>query len=438
MLPVLRGAALFVDGLLRVGGRLASALIPLESKHQIILPKKDHVTNLVAKYYHIISGHSGREYVLNLVREKFWIINASFVIRRVLSKCLSCRRRQRPLCEQKMADLPADRITPDKPPFTSVGVDCFGPLQVRRGRSLVKRYGVIFTCMTICAVHLEVAHSLDTDSFLMALRRFIARRGQVKIIRSDNATNFTSGERELRESINAWNQSKIHHTLLQKNIKWIFNPPSGSHFGGVWERCIRTARKILQALLQMQTIDDESLSTLLCEVESIMNGRPLTTVSTDQRDLEALTPNHLLLLQAETQLPPGLFSEEDCFSRRRWKQVQYLSNIFWRRWSKEYLPQLQIRQKWLRKRRNLTVGDVVLVSADNSPRNTWPLGRVLKVHSDKKGIVRRVTVKTMSGILERPVDKLCLLLRNKDHNEELLITLCPALLESLLSEHLDP
>ena len=165
--------------------------------------------------------------------------------------------------------------------------------------------------MTIRAVHLEVAHSLDTDSFLMALRRFIARRGQVNIIRSDNATNFTSGERELRESINAWNQSKIHDTLLQKNIKWIFNPPSCSHhFGGVWERCIRTARKRLQALLQMQTINDESLSTLLCEVESTMNGRPLTTVSTDQRDLEALTPNHLLLLQAETQLPPGLFSEE--------------------------------------------------------------------------------------------------------------------------------
>ena len=134
-----------------------------------------------------------------------------------------------------------------------------------------------------------------------------------------------------------------------------------------------------------------------------------TTVSTDQLDLEALTPNHLPLLQSltETQVPPGLFSEEDCFSRHRWKQVQYLSNIFWRRWSKEYLPQLQIRQKWLRKRRNLTV------STDNSPCNTWPLGRVLNVRSDKKGIVRRVTVRTKSGILERPVDKLCLLLETE-------------------------
>ena len=175
-------------------------------------------------------------------------------IAEVFSKCLSCRRRQRPLCEQKMADLPADRITPDKPPFTSVGVDCFDPLQVHRGRSRVKRYGVIFTCMTIRAVHLEVAHSLNTDSFLMALRRFVARRGQVKIIRSDNATNFTSGERELRESINAWNQSKIHDTLLQKNIKWIFNPPSGSHFGGVWERCIRLPERYFKACFRFKLL----------------------------------------------------------------------------------------------------------------------------------------------------------------------------------------
>ena len=119
---------IFVDGLLRVGGRLASVLIPLESKHQIILPKKDRVTNLVAKYYHVISGHSGRECILSLVHKKFWIINASSLIRRILSKCLTCWQRHGPLCEQKMADLPADQITSHKPPFTSMGIDCFGPL----------------------------------------------------------------------------------------------------------------------------------------------------------------------------------------------------------------------------------------------------------------------------------------------------------------------
>ena len=154
------------------------------------------MSTLIIEHCHLISGHSGREYVLSLLREKFWIVKASSAIRRVLSKCVSCRRRQRPVCEQKMADLPVDRLTPDQPPFTSVGVDYFVPFKVKRGRSLVKRYGVIFTCLAIRAVHIEVSHSLDTDSFLLALRRFIARRGQVKEIRSDNGTNFSSGEKE--------------------------------------------------------------------------------------------------------------------------------------------------------------------------------------------------------------------------------------------------
>ena len=132
-----------MNGVLRVGGRLSLASTAFEAKHQIILPKKDHVTNLVVEYYHQISGHSGREYVISLASERFWIVNTSSVVRKVLSKCFSCRRRQGVFCEQKMADLPVDRH-PGQPPFTSV--DCFGPLQVRHGRSLVKRYGVIFTC----------------------------------------------------------------------------------------------------------------------------------------------------------------------------------------------------------------------------------------------------------------------------------------------------
>ena len=245
----------------------------------------------------------------------------------------------------------------------------------------MKRYGVIFTRLSIRAVHIELAHSLETDSFLMALRRFIARRGQVKEIRSDNGTNFTGGERELRESINVWNHNKIHEALLQKSIKWNFNPP----YGGVWERCIRTKRNVLRALLQTQTVDDEGLVTLLCEVKRIIHGRLITTVSGDSNHPEPLTPNHLLLLRSEPQMPPGLFQKEDSFSRRRWRQVQYLADIFWNRWSQEYLPLLQRRQKWTTIRKNLAVGDIVLVTAENAPRNSWSLGRVVEVFADKKG-----------------------------------------------------
>lgn len=398
-----------VDGLLIVGGRLRSASIPESAKHQVIMPKDNHVSNLIIQYYHLASGHSGREHVLSLLRERFWVIRANSAVRRLLSRCFSCRRRQAPVAEQKMANLPADRVTANKPPFTFVGVDFFGPFIVKRGRSEVKRYGCIFTCMTIRAVHIEVTHSLDTDSFVQALRRFIGRRGKPEQIRSDNGGNFVKGSKEISNAISEWNHQKIDAYLLQHEVQWIFNPPTGSHHGGTWERCIRTVRKVLNAILNQQILDDEGLSTLLVEVESIINSRPITQVSEDPKDLEALTPNHLLLLRSEVPLTPGVFRKEDLYSKRRWRQVQYLADQFWKRWSKEYLPLLQTRSKWHRERRNLSVGDIVLLVDDTCSRNAWPLARIIETFPNSDGYVRRVKVKTKGGVLMRPIDK-CVLL----------------------------
>lgn len=167
----------------------------------------------------------------------------------------------------------------------------------------------------------------------------------MSIIRSDNGKNFVGAERELREAIEQWNQSRIEDALMQKGIQWVFNPPAGSHFGGVWERQIRSVRKILRSVLKEQTVNDGCLQTVLCEVESILNDRPLTTSTDDLSDLEALTPNHLLLMKKQPILPPGLFNIKDSYPRRRWKQVQYLADLFWNRWVREYLPLLQQRQK---------------------------------------------------------------------------------------------
>ncbi len=137
-----------------------------------------------------------------------------------------------------MSDHPVDRISADLPSFTYTGVDYFGPIKVKRGRNIVKRYGVIFTCLTCLAVHLEVAHSLNIDSCINAIRRFICRRGQVKEIRSDNGTNFVSSNRELHQALKELNQNKIQSSLAQEGIKWTFNPPHGAHQGGVWERLV--------------------------------------------------------------------------------------------------------------------------------------------------------------------------------------------------------
>ena len=397
------------EGLLRIGGRLGRAPIQQNAKHPVILPKNHHVVSLIVNHYHHLSGHSGLEYTLSLIRQRYWIINGRRTVRKILNQCISCKKRQAPMAQQKMANLPEDRTTPSKPPFTYTGVDCFGPFEVRRGRTTVKRYGVLFTCLTIRAVHLEVASSLDTGSFVNALRRFIARRGQPELIRSDNGGNFVKGEKELREAVKEWNQSQSHDFLLQNNIKWMFNPPTGSHHGGVWERCIRTTRKVIKAVMKEQVLDDEGINTLMCEVEAIVNGRPITKLSDDPRDMEPLTPNHLLMLRAGPSVPPASLSNHDVYGRR-WRQVQYLADVFWRRWVNEYLPSLQLRQKWNKQQRNFVVDDIVLVLDDKTPRHFWPLGRVLEVYTNRNdGLVRSVKLKTRTSELTRPVNKIVLL-----------------------------
>ncbi|XP_067685296.1 uncharacterized protein [Haliotis asinina] len=305
-----------VEGILRVGGRLSQAEISLDAKHPIILPKESHVTTLIIRDIHNQVGHLGKNVMLAILCQKYWILHASTLIKSLVAKCVICRKYQARVIEQKMSDLPLDRVTPGEPPFTSVGMDYFGPIIVKRGRGTVKRYGVVFTCLAIRAVHLEVACSLDTDSCINAVKRFIARRGPVKSIRSDNGTNLVACERELCEEMENWNHAQINKHLMQKNVSWNFNPPAGSHHGGVWERVIRTVRKVLYSLLHQQVIrlDDECLVTLFCEVESI-----ITTSPNDPHDLAPLTPNHLLLNKGGEKTPPGMFNKTDCYMKRRWR-----------------------------------------------------------------------------------------------------------------------
>lgn len=308
---------------------------------------------------------------------------------------------------QRMANLPQDRVIP-APPFTNVGVDLFGPFLVKQGRSEVKRYGCLFTCLVVRAIHIEIKHSLETDSFINALLRFVSRRGQVHTIRSDNGTNFVGAEKELKAAITSWNKAKISEFLLQRDITWLFNTPAASHMGGVWERQIRTVRKVLGSVMKQQVTSDEVLATVMCQVEFAVNSRPLTTVSDDPRDLEPLSANQLLLMKATSPLLVETV-KQDQYCRKRWKQAQYLADLFWRRWTREYLPTLQLRSKWREEERNVRVGDIVIMVDDNTPRSVWPLGRVSNTFPGPDGLVRSVEVTTRQSVFVRPVHKLCLL-----------------------------
>ncbi|KAF7650068.1 hypothetical protein LDENG_00131850 [Lucifuga dentata] len=402
------------EAVIRVGGWLHRSAMPEETKHPCILPKDAHISVLILRHIHERSGHSGTNHMLSELRKKYWVVKGNSVARKVISKCVVCRHVRGKTGEQKMAYLPQERILPDLPPFTNVGLDYFGLIEVKRGRSMIKRYGVLFTCLSSRAVHLEVAYSLDTDSCIHALRRFICRRGQVKHIRSDNGTNLVGAQAELKKALSSLNEGKIQGSLLPDGIQWSFNPPAASHYGGVWERLIRSVRQVLNSTLHQQTIDDEGLQTIFCAVESILNNCPLSTVSSDSHDLEPLTPNHILLLKTQPILPPGTFLKTDLYARHRWKQVQYVADLFWHRWTKEYLLLLQERQKWTKVRKNLNVGDIVLVVDPTAPRGSWPLGRVLETKPDGRGLVRSVKLQTKTSVIEQPITKLCCILETEE------------------------
>ena len=259
-----------------------------------------------------------------------------------ISKCVSCRKLRGSPQEQKMANLPEDRLEP-APPFTFCAVDYFGPWHIKEGRREVKRYGVLFTCLASTAVHLEVANSLSTDSFLNAYRRFVGRRGPVRQLRSDQGTNFVGAKNELQQALSTLEYEKIRQELV-KNCDWVdfkMNVPEASHMGGAWERQIRTVQNVLASLLAQHAaqLDDETLRTFMVEAEAIVNCRPLTvdTINSPQMP-EPLTPSHLLTMITKVILPPpGEFQRADLYSRKQWRRVQFLVNEFWMRWRKGLL-----------------------------------------------------------------------------------------------------
>lgn len=316
-----------------------------------------------------------------------------------------------------MADLPEGRVSCE-PPFSYCGVDLFGPFYVKEGRKELKRYGVVFTCLSSRATHLEVASSMNTDSFINAFRRFVARRGPVRQMRSDQGTNFVG-------ALNEFNAEEAEQRLKRYNCEWLMNPPAASHMGGAWERTIRSVRSILNNILFHHggKLDDEMLHTFMTEAECIMNSRPLHVEDLNSPVPEPLTPNHLLTGKSKVVLPPpGCFQKEDQYSRKRWRRVQYLVDQFWCRWRAGYIQSLQVRNKWVKPERNLGVGDIVVICDDNAPRNDWRLAKVVEVFPSADNLVRKVKVimgdrqwdengkrRKPYVCLERPVHKLVLL-----------------------------
>lgn len=405
------------DGLLRVGGRTSSTDMSFDDKHPVIIPKT-HTATLIVRHYHGQVAHQGRHFTEGALRSAgLWLIGGKKLVSAVIHKCVMCKRLRGKLEEQKMSELPADRLSPS-PPFTHVGVDVFGPWTVaarrtRGGHAESKRWAAMFTCLSTRAVHIEVLETMTTASFINSLRRFMAIRGPIKTLRSDRGTNFIGACKEL--NLNTEDPDLKTH-LQDTKCTWVFNPPHSSHMGGVWERMIGIARRILDGLLLKTSashLTHEVLITLMAEVTAIMNSRPLLPVSSDPDAPAVLSPSMLLTQKADTlSVPEGDFDAND-LSIKHWKKVQGLANAFWKRWRQEYLATLQPRRKWHSNKHDLQVGDVVLLKDSQARRTEWPTGLIVKTMPSQDKRVRKVEVKVVKQgtpkVYLRPMSEVILL-----------------------------
>ena len=397
------------DGILRVGGRLEMSNLPYDAKHPVILPKKHHISKLVIAHIHNQGHHNlGVNFTLAELRQKYWIINGREEIKRWKRECNVCKLGRRRRGEQIMAPLPEARLGTSLRCFAHCGVDFAGPFVIKLTRKVTaKRYLCLFTCASTRAVHLEIAYSLDTASFLNAFARMVARRGKPEVMMSDNGTNFTSAERELLDLVSTLDQTQIKEQVAHDGIQWRFNPPGGSHHGGIFEALIKSAKKALRAILGESRTTDEELVTAVVEVEGILNSRPLTYCSSDPNDEHVLTPNHFLYGQMGGQLAPRVIDDLAFNPRNRWRFTQDLISKCWKRLMKEYLSALNTRNKWVEEKRNIAPDDLVLLVDPGNPRGHWPLGQIQEVFPGPDGKVRVVRVRTGGKDYVRPITKLC-------------------------------
>ncbi|XP_039516158.1 uncharacterized protein LOC120470642, partial [Pimephales promelas] len=392
--------------LIRVGGRLRrSDLLDTETIHPIVLDPAHQVTKLIIQDADRDLRHPGSERLFAELRRRYWILRGREAVKRHQHSCPDCRRwRAKPAVPQ-MADLPLARLRLMKPPFFSTGTDCFGPFMVKIGRRNEKRWGILFKCLTTRAVYIDVLTSLDQDSFLMALRRFISRRGKPAELLSDQGTNFRGGEREIHESFKALHPT-LQAELAKHQIEFRFNPPSAPHFGGAWEREIKSIKAALYATIQMQTVTEEVLRTVLIEIEGILNSKPLGYVSSDVADPDPVTPNLLVMGRPDPSLPQVLYPESELLSRRRWRHTQVLADQFWRTFIRHYLPALQTRTKWQKEVAPLQSGAVAMIVDPQLPRALWPIGRITKVIPGADGRIRTAEIQVNNRTYTRPVARL--------------------------------
>ena len=381
------------DGVIVVGQRAEIWMhLTYNEDDLILLPYNHPFSKLYAEFIHK-QDHLGVAATISKIRLKYWIVNLSKMVKSIRYNCVQCRKLCKKLETQVMGQLPIDRLKP-APAWSSTSIDYFGPFETKgetNKRSRGKAYGVIFTCMLSRAVHLDLATDYSTDGFLQVLRRFVAIRGHPVILRSDPGSQLIGASKELRHIMKGLDQSQIVKYAAGTGFEWKFAPADAPWHNGCVEALIKSVKKSICSTVGAQVLMYSELLTVFFEIANIMNERPVGMMPSDIDDGSYICPNDLLLGRATSRVPSASVDQTNC-PRMRFNFIQKLVDAYWIKWNRFYFPSLLVRQKWHSSRRNVMVGDIVLVQDSNAVRGSWKMARVSQTFIDNDSKVRRVTV----------------------------------------------
>ncbi len=413
------------EGLLMVSSRVRDPSSPRDPTHLILLSPKSGLTQLLVQTLHQTYSHAGVSTLLSILGNTYFIPGLRNLVKKVSKSCSACQLAYARTINQQMGLLPSARTTP-APPFDRTGIDFAGPFHIKQGYTrkpvILKVYACVFVCLTTKAVHLDLCSSLSTVEFLATLRRFVARRGCPSHIFSDNGTNFIGARAEIRKRqevlMSTPTRTAVANYADQHAIKWHHIPPRAPYFGGLWEAGVKAMKTLLRKLLAPHHLRFDELYTVLVEVESILNSRPLAPLHTDEvAEGSYLTPGHFLIgrpLKATPSKDPGHASITNL---RRWTLVNRLTRDLWRRWLNSYLSSCAHRTKWRNRSRPINAGDIVYVKDDTLRYRDWPLAIITRTYPGDDGLVRAVDIRCRGKEYTRPLKMVIpFILADVDHN----------------------
>ena len=388
-----------IDGLQVVKGRASSGLQAYYGAPYLpVIMASTRVAYLIMLHAHC-KDHAGRDITVSMSRHEAWIVRATSLAKSIVKDCVKCRYLRKKVEEQKMSALPELTQVPC-PPFTNIGLDLVGPITVKamtNKRATLKVWVVLFLCLNTKALSMELAPGYSTHDFLIAYSAYVSCRGIPSFIHSDKGSQLVSAQKDVSGETLNYDWSMITSSTSKQGTSWQFAPAGAQWRNGATEAFVKKFKRSFYHLYKDTRFNFSELNCAVKRIANILNDRPVsaqrgTTHNSADDFPQPLTPNMLITGRNATHPLYNYDDISDAHLRKAY--IEELEGAWWNQYKAQCFASLVPTRKWLDAKRNMCVGDIVLIRyTSKSFPGSYRLGRVEQVEVDKDNLVRTCTVK---------------------------------------------